>query len=166
MGLFGGRKRARPWEDLEGFELPRFSATTLQVLEALRCEEGDADTVAEVIERDPGLSVRVLGMVNSAAFGARSEVTGLAHAVQLVGRSALERLVISLAVGRRFRERFPGGPGMQRPGMRRPGMGRPGEDRPRCWRDRQAPELPEEEPRPESPEQNNAGDPRSWTPLP
>lgn len=98
MGLFGGRKRAKPWEDLEGFELPRFSVTTLQVLEALRCEQSAADAVAEVIERDPGLSVRVLGLVNSAAFGARSEVSGLAHAVQLVGRSSLERLVISLAV--------------------------------------------------------------------
>jgi HD-like signal output (HDOD) protein len=98
MAIFGGRKRTKPWQDLEGFELPRFSDTTLQILEVLRSEQGAADAVAEVIERDPGLSVRVLGMVNSAGFGARSEVGGLAHAIQLVGRASLERLVISLAV--------------------------------------------------------------------
>jgi HD-like signal output (HDOD) protein len=98
MALFGGRKRGEPWKELGDFELPQFSETTLQALDVLRSEESAANEVADVISRDPGLSVRVLSMVNSAAFGARIEVEDLAHATQLVGRAALERLIISLAV--------------------------------------------------------------------
>jgi HD-like signal output (HDOD) protein len=98
MAIFGRRKRAKPWEDVSGFDLPHFSATTLQTLEVLRSQENDATDAVKVLCQDPGLSVRVLRMVNSASFGARRAVENLGHAVQMVGRASLESLVISLAV--------------------------------------------------------------------
>jgi HD-like signal output (HDOD) protein len=98
MAVFGRRKRGKPWEDVSGFELPHFSATTLQTLEVLRSEENDAADAVQVLSKDPGLSVRVLRLVNSASFGARRAVEDLGHAVQLVGRASLESLVISFAV--------------------------------------------------------------------
>ncbi len=97
MALFGRKKRAVRESDLEGFELPSFSASALNTLQVLRSEEGDATDVAAALAPDPGLTVRVLRMVNSAGFGARRPVDDLAHAVQLVGRASLESLVISAA---------------------------------------------------------------------
>ncbi len=54
--------------------------------------------ITELIKVDPGMNVRVLGTVNSAAFGLASKVSNIQHAVTLLGRSRLEAIVLSLAV--------------------------------------------------------------------
>lgn len=46
---------------------------------------GDADALIEAISRDPGLSVRLLRFVNSAALGLRHRVSSVPHAVRLLG---------------------------------------------------------------------------------
>ena len=57
--------------------------------------------MSEIVERlmaDPGLTVRILRTVNSAAFGLRHESTNLEHAINLLGRSRIESLVLTAAV--------------------------------------------------------------------
>ncbi len=55
--------------------------------------------IADRIMADPGLSVRILRTVNSAAFGMRQRATKLEYAMTLLGRSRVESLVLTAAVG-------------------------------------------------------------------
>ncbi len=80
------------------YELPSFSTAAVSTLRLLR-EEGDMVAVAERLMIDPGMTVRVLRTVNSAAFGMRKQVTDLTHAANLLGRSRLESIVLTAAVG-------------------------------------------------------------------
>lgn len=80
------------------YELPSFSASAVSTLSLLR-EEADLGVVAERLMTDPGLTVRILRTVNSAAFGMRQEVTNLQYATSLLGRSRVESLVLTAAVG-------------------------------------------------------------------
>jgi len=85
--------------DLLGdYELPSFSAAVMNVLNALRDPEFSMSEIAEQLQRDPGLHVKVLKTVNSAAFGLSKRVGNLHHAVTLLGRSRLETIVLSQAV--------------------------------------------------------------------
>lgn len=90
--------KARLGELIGNYELPSFSATALSTLGLLR-DDADMNQIAERIVADPGLTVRILRTVNSAAFGLRQEVTNLVHAVSLLGRSRVEALVLAAAVG-------------------------------------------------------------------
>lgn len=62
--------------------------------------------VAELIHADPAVSVRVLRLVNSAAYGLRRPVNNLQHACTMLGRAKLEGIVLAVAVS----DSFPRGP--------------------------------------------------------
>lgn len=85
-------------ELIGGYELPSFPAVAMSTLALLR-QEADLAEVAARIMTDPGLTVRILRTVNSAAFGMRKRVTNLQYATSLLGRSRVESLVLSAAVG-------------------------------------------------------------------
>lgn len=89
---------------LEQAEVPNFPETTASVLRLLRADEPDSRSIADELTRDPGLSLRVLRMVNSAAFGLRRPVTDIAHGVSILGRATVESVVIGAAV----RDALPG----------------------------------------------------------
>ncbi len=102
MLRFLKRRKKDPKEvirDLFGnTELPSFPSAVMEVLGLLRDPHSDIAEIEHKIERDPGLSVRVLRTVNSAAFGLKKRVGHVGHAVSLLGRSRLEALVLSVAV--------------------------------------------------------------------
>ncbi len=79
-------------------ELPSFPTTVMELLGMLRDTDTKLSDVGTHIERDPGLSVKVLRTVNSAAFGLTSTVNHVGHAASLLGRSRLEAIVLSVAV--------------------------------------------------------------------
>ncbi|MFN8110631.1 MAG: HDOD domain-containing protein [Thermoleophilia bacterium] len=54
--------------------------------------------VAELIERDPGMSAKILQLVNSAFFGLPRAITELTAAVSYLGTSTLRGLVVSFSV--------------------------------------------------------------------
>lgn len=85
-------------------EIPAFRATTLSVLEALRDPDIGPAELSVLIERDPGLGLRVLRAVNSAAVGLRRQVDSIRQASMLLGRSQLELIVVAVAT----REALPG----------------------------------------------------------
>ncbi|MCD6308730.1 MAG: HDOD domain-containing protein [Candidatus Latescibacteria bacterium] len=80
------------------YEIPSFPAAVMNVLTALRDPEFSMTEVAKQIQGDPGLHVKVLKTVNSAAFGLAKKVNNLHHAVTLMGRSRIETIVLSQAV--------------------------------------------------------------------
>jgi len=102
LGLFRKRNKKDTSPELKKFigdyELPSFSTTVMNVLDLLRDPDSSISDIANQIEIDPGLHVKVLTTVNSAAFGLATKVSNVAHAVSLLGRSRLESLVLSVAV--------------------------------------------------------------------
>jgi HD-like signal output (HDOD) protein len=95
---------------IEEYEVPSFPTAIHDVLQLIRAEESTNADIALGLETDPGMSVRVLRLVNSAGFGLRQAVEDVSQAVQLIGRSSLESILISAAVHdalpRRSREGF------------------------------------------------------------
>ena len=53
--------------------------------------------LGQVISQDPGLTARLLGMANSAAFGLRAKVDNDSKAVNVVGLQRLKNLVLATA---------------------------------------------------------------------
>ena len=53
--------------------------------------------LGQVISQDPGLTARLLGMANSAAFGLRAKVDNVSKAVNVVGLQRLKNLVLATA---------------------------------------------------------------------
>lgn len=100
--MFFWKRSPDPKSELEtligDYELPSFPAVAMSTLALLR-QEADMAEVAARIMSDPGLTVRILRTVNSAAFGMRKRVTNLQYATSLLGRSRVESLVLSAAVG-------------------------------------------------------------------
>ncbi len=82
------------------YELPSFPVAVMNVLTALRDPDISVSEIARKVESDPGLHVKVLKTVNSAAFGLSRHVNNLHRAVALLGRSRLETIVLTQAVNR------------------------------------------------------------------
>ena len=82
---------------LDGYELPTFPAIYLEALRQVRDADSSATALADTLATDPGLTMRLLRTVNSAAFGLRSQIKSVHHAVSLLGRSSIESMLLSLA---------------------------------------------------------------------
>ncbi len=89
--------RAKLQQLIGDYQLPSFSAAAVSTLSLLRSDT-DMSKIVERLMADPGLTVRILRTVNSAAFGLRHEFTNLEHAANLLGRSRIELLVLTAAV--------------------------------------------------------------------
>lgn len=101
FGFFKRNKidpKKRLAESLGELELPSFSAATMNTLRLLRDPTCTAAQIAESIESNPGVVVRLLRMVNSAAYGLAQRVEGVSHAVSLLGRGKVESVVVAIAV--------------------------------------------------------------------
>lgn len=78
--------------------IPTFPALTLRTLQALRDPSASMKKVADLVTADPAVSVKVLSLVNSAAYGLRRPVNNVQHACTMLGRSKLEGVVLAVAV--------------------------------------------------------------------
>lgn len=78
-------------------EPPSFPALTTRILDVLRREDASIDEVSEALRWDPGLTVKLLATVNSAAYGPRQPIEDVRHAANYLGRSQLEALVVAVA---------------------------------------------------------------------
>ena len=100
LGLFSKKKTdadSHLREILDGYELPTFPAIYLEALEQVRDTDSSTGALADVLSSDPGLTARILRTVNSAAFGLRSAVASVRHAVSLLGRGHVESILVALA---------------------------------------------------------------------
>ncbi len=71
--------------------------------EAMDDPEGSFEEVSNIISTDPGLSTRLLRIVNSAYFGFPSKIETISHAIGVVGLEQLNNLVISTVIMERFK---------------------------------------------------------------
>ena len=83
-------------EILGDYELPKFRKTVFEVLRRLREPASTSKDIAEVMSMDPDLTSRVMRTVNSTAYAPRTPIKDLDHAVTMLGKSELERIVMML----------------------------------------------------------------------
>lgn len=100
MSLFRrkNRKASRQTVLVQQMEVPVFRGLVQKVLQRLREPQVDLAEVAEALAWDPGLVAQVLKTVNSAAYGPRSPISDVAHAVGYMGAAALEQIVTVIAI--------------------------------------------------------------------
>jgi HD-like signal output (HDOD) protein len=79
--------------------VPTLPTGPMRVLTALRSDAA-LPTIGQLIGQDPALTAALLRTVNSAAFGLKKRVASPGHAASLLGRSALESMVLSIAAAK------------------------------------------------------------------
>ena len=83
-------------EDIEG--LPTLPTVYAQVEEKCADPNVGADQLAEVIETDPSITMKLLKLSNSAFFGFSREIKSIRDAVSLLGNETVKNAVLSISV--------------------------------------------------------------------
>ena len=96
--LFQGYLLQRPVV-LEQASLSPSQVVCLKLVRALNGEETSTAEIEQLVASDPGMSLRVLRTVRSAAVGASSEITSLRQAIVLLGRRQLCSWVVLMLLG-------------------------------------------------------------------
>jgi HD-like signal output (HDOD) protein len=88
-------------------ELPRFRKTVFETLRRLRDPDSQPNQISEVMSLDPDLTSKVMRTVNSNAYAPRTKINSLDHAIMMMGRSNLERIVMMLGARTALPQRVP-----------------------------------------------------------
>ncbi len=83
---------------LDDKKLPSFPQVAVKLLEASRDETVSLGDLAKILETDPGISVRVLEIVNSAFYGIGRQITKLSEAVSLLGLDEIKKIALGMTV--------------------------------------------------------------------
>lgn len=75
--------------------LPSFPSLYVEVMKEMNSEEPSVESIAGVIARDPGMTAKMLQIVNSAAIGLSRKVGSPFEAVQFLGLGTVRSLVLS-----------------------------------------------------------------------
>lgn len=83
--------------------LPPLPATAQEILTCFGDEFIDADKVTAVVEGDPGICAKLLGLSNSAYFGLAEPVNSIGEAIsRVLGVDTVRSLVLAMAIQRTF----------------------------------------------------------------
>lgn len=86
--------------------LPPLPATAQEILTCFGDEFIDADKVAAVVEGDPGICAKLLGLANSAYFGLAEPVNDIGEAIsRVLGVDTVRSLVLAMAIQQSFNSR-------------------------------------------------------------
>lgn len=73
---------------VEGQKIRPAQATILKLIDLVR-KQASTNEIEDLLKHDPTLSFNLLRFINSAGFGARSEITSFKHAVMMLGLKRL-----------------------------------------------------------------------------
>lgn len=79
-------------------ELPTFPGVILEALELIRRPDVSASEVANALQADPGVTIRLLRLVNSAAFSPSRPITTISQAVAIAGLGTVESMLLAVGV--------------------------------------------------------------------
>jgi len=83
--------------------LPPLPATAQEILTCFGDEFIDAEKVAAVVEGDPGICAKLLGLANSAYFGLAEPVNDMGEAIaRVLGVDTVRSLVLAMAIQQSF----------------------------------------------------------------
>jgi len=83
---------------LDGKKLPSFPQVAAKLLSASKDETSSLSDLSKIVETDPGISVRVLEIVNSAMYGLHRKISALSEAVVFIGLDEIKKLTIGMTV--------------------------------------------------------------------
>lgn len=99
---FGKTTKPKPDDPLRAalgdVELPSFPHVVLNALDTLRDPEASAADVATALSPDPGATVKLLRLVNSASMARANPITSVSQAVAIAGLGTVESMLLTLAV--------------------------------------------------------------------
>ena len=75
--------------------LPSLPSLYIKIMKALADEEPSVETIAAIIADDPGMTARILQIVNSAVLGLARKISSPFEAVQYLGFGTVRSLVLS-----------------------------------------------------------------------
>lgn len=105
MAAFDRLQDARH-ELLNVAHLPPLSTTATELIHAVADPDVDLRTVAGIIERDPPLAARLLGLANSAFFAQATAIVSIEQAiVRVLGLNMVKSLSLSMALAGSFSTR-------------------------------------------------------------
>ncbi len=79
-------------------KLPSFPQAAMKLLDASRDGTASLKDISKIVETDPGISVKVLKIVNSALYGLRRKITTLPDAVVILGLDEVKKLAIGMTI--------------------------------------------------------------------
>lgn len=86
-------------------ELPAIPEVYRQLCEELNAPDGSVVNIGRIIERDPGMTAKILQLVNSAFFGLRQPVATATQAVAMLGLETIRSLVLTVGLFSHFEQR-------------------------------------------------------------
>jgi EAL and modified HD-GYP domain-containing signal transduction protein len=96
--LFQGYFFCKP-EIISGREIPTSVSSSLHDIGVLSRADATFEEIEEVVTRDPGLTVRLLRLLNSASFSLRKRVTSVHEAVTMLGSRTVRQWAMLLSLG-------------------------------------------------------------------
>lgn len=90
-------------------ELRPFPVVATRVLAVCNSEDADVMDLAEVMQCDPAMSLRLLRTANSAHYGYSGEIASVEHAIVVLGFRAVRNLALSVSALSLFRDGKTGG---------------------------------------------------------
>lgn len=89
--------------------LPSLPSLYMEVMKQLELPDPSIKKIGAIVSKDPGMTAKILQMVNSAFFGLRRHISNPADAVGLLGLDIVKALVLSVHVFSQFSPtRIPG----------------------------------------------------------
>ncbi len=85
--------------------LPTLPTVAVKINQLTRSLTAGAMEIANVIELDQSIAVKVLSLVNSAFYGLSRKIASIKEAVAYIGTNAISQLVLSLGVIKTFQEK-------------------------------------------------------------
>lgn len=78
---------------VKGRDISSYKMTYLKIIQEINHGEPDFNRIAEIIARDVSLSYKLLHYINSAAFGIKTSIQSIKHALVLLGTEEVKKWV-------------------------------------------------------------------------
>lgn len=85
-------------------DIPSLPEVVNKMIQLLGEANTPASQIAELISYDPGLTSKVLRMVNSAAYGFQRQISSIQHGIMILGFNTVRGLVLSASIFKMFEE--------------------------------------------------------------
>jgi len=99
------RSNARRQAFLSLARVPALSPTASQLLGRLARRNCEVRELAILIERDPLLTVQILTIANSAAFGRSHPISSIQHAIMMIGIGTIRKFALARSISNLFGKR-------------------------------------------------------------
>lgn len=97
------RNSEHPWLRPDDLSIPMLPDQALRVLHLVGDPEVTISTLAGVVSKDPILATRVLGMANSALYGAMTPLRSVSDAVVRLGTRTVRNVVVTVSMQSQFK---------------------------------------------------------------